>query len=158
MADETIWGVELVPEGWFAPETQADGWFDRDLLDATPQVDQPPIRIYGDDGGDRIKRSFYDRQIKEFEDQLEALAEAPKDERAQAVQDAVEAFQPIQRVDYGPALNASARAILSGLRSLAEARMQRTERDRVIAEIEADLALIKRKKRRNNEAALLLLM
>lgn len=153
MADETIWGLELAPGGWFAPETQADGWFSRDLLDVASF-----IRIYGDDGGDRVKRSFYDRQIKEFEDQLEALAEAPKKKRAQAVQEAVEAFQPIQRVDYGPALNASARAILSGLRSLAEARMQRTERDRVIAEIEADLALIKRKKRRNNEAALLLLM
>ena len=157
MADETIWGLELAPGGWFAPETQADGWFSRDLLDVEAGI--PPIlRIYGDDGGDRIARSFYDRQIKEFEDQLEALAEAPKKKRAQAAQEAVDAFRPIQRVDYGPAVNASARAILSGLRSLAEARMQRTERDRVIAKIEADLALIKRKKRRNNEAALLLLM
>jgi hypothetical protein len=29
----TIFSLEIVPTGWFAPETQDDGWFDRDLLD-----------------------------------------------------------------------------------------------------------------------------
>lgn len=34
MADNvTIFSLELVPEGWFAPEAKADGWFNRDLLD-----------------------------------------------------------------------------------------------------------------------------
>jgi hypothetical protein len=35
MANETIWGAELVSENWFSPETQAEGWFDSELLDLT---------------------------------------------------------------------------------------------------------------------------
>ncbi len=43
MANESIWNAELVPEGWFAPETQADGWFDHDLLDLTAAAPSPGL-------------------------------------------------------------------------------------------------------------------
>jgi hypothetical protein len=194
VADESIWSLELVPDGWFAKELQADGWFDKDLLDvaggnqgagvidlggdATGTVavtgeaassfaitgnaagtnDSPrALRIEGDDGGEVIKRSFYDRQIKEFEATLAAIEQAPRKKRKQAAEKAVEAFEPIAASAVGPEVVASARAITVALRAIADNRRARAA---AIAEIEADLLRIAavRRKRRNNEAALLLLM
>jgi hypothetical protein len=162
VADETIWGAELSPDGWFAPETQADGWFDGDLLDVdaggviVPPVS--PVRRVG--GADvqrktRIKEWFLERQLKEFEEALAEIGEA--EDAPEAVEAALEAFEPIAaRVDDRQSL-AAVRAISEALRTVADSRQARNA---AVAEVEtqlAKIAAIQRRKRRD-EAAILLLM
>ena len=130
--------------GYFAPTYFAQGYF-------TPSA-QKPIRIIGDDGGERIKRSFYDRQIKEFEDALAALVEDAPQEAAQA---ALTAFAPVAASVVGETELAAARAISDALRTGMERQRGHAGLVRVI---EAELArIVKMRRRRRDEAALLLL-
>ena len=108
----------------------------------------------GDDAPDWRKR-FYDRQIKEFEEALEAIpkAEEPQD----AAQEAGEASTPLAQ--SGGEAKVAAQAITEALRGLTMQAMKRKEMQHEIADIRAELARIEayRRKKRNNEAAILLL-
>jgi hypothetical protein len=154
VADESIFSLEIIPSGWFAKETQADGWFDRDLLDltSTPAV----IRIYGDDGGEPIKRKFYERQLAAFEAELAAIEDTQPKARKRAVKRAVEALQPIVATVDTAAAKEAAAAILTALRSDLQRQAQRTAAK---ATIERELARIaKARRKQRDEAALMLLM
>jgi len=109
----------------------------------------------GDDAPDWRKR-FYDRQVREFEEAIEAIPRAadPQD----AAQEAVEAFAPLA-VSTGEA-KAAAQAISEALRGLTMQSLRRKEVQREVADMKAELAAIEayRRKKRNNEAAMLLLV
>lgn len=131
---------------YFAPTYFAQGFF----TDAA--VELPDIRIIPDDGGEVIKRSFYDRQVREFEEALAALAgDAPQE----AAQTALQAFQPIRAVADGNKELEAAQAISTAL----HAAMERTKGHAgLVRTIEAELArLIAMRRRRRDEIALLML-
>jgi hypothetical protein len=113
------------------------------------------IVLYRGDDAPDWRRRFYDRQIKEFEEALEAIpkAEEPQD----AAQEAVEAFTPLAQ--SGGEAKVAAQAITEALRGLTMQAMKRKEMQHEIADIRAELARIEayRRKKRNNEAAILLL-
>jgi len=128
--------------GYFAPTYFARGYFG-------PVA---PIRIVADDGGDVVKRFFRDRQIREFEEALAAMAEDAPQEAAQA---ALKAFAPVAAAVVGEAEIAAARAISDALRTAMERQRGHAALVRVI---EAELArIVKMRRRRRDEAALLLL-
>ena len=123
-------------------------------------IEPPPVRRDG--GADvqrktRIKEWFLERQLKEFEETLAEIGEAEPEDATEAVEAALEAFEPIAaRVDDGRALEA-VRAISEALRTVADSRQARNA---AVAEVEtqlAKIAAIQRRKRRD-EAAILLLM
>jgi len=105
----------------------------------------------------RIKEWFLERQLREFEETLAEISEAEPEDAPEAVEAALEAFEPIAaRVDDGKSL-AAVRAISEALRTVADSRQARNA---AVAEVEAQLAkiaAIQRRKRRD-EAAILLLM
>ena len=115
----------------------------------------PVVRLYRGDDAPDWRRRFYDRQIKEFEEALEAIpkAEEPQD----AAQEAVEAFTPLAQ--SGGEAKVAVQAITEALRGLTMQAMKRKEMQHEIADIRAELARIEayRRKKRNNEAAILLL-
>lgn len=114
------------------------------------------IVLYRGDDAPDWRRRFYDRQIKEFEEALEAIpkAEEPQD----AAQEAVEAFQPLETPS--PIIRDNLQAISEALRGMTMRSLRRKELQAEIADIRAELARVTeyRRKRRNNEAALLLLL
>jgi DNA repair ATPase RecN len=130
------------------------------LAGAQGPVIEPPPPPRRDGGADvqrktRIKEWFLERQLKEFEETLAEIGEA--EDATEAVEAALEAFEPIAaRVDDGRALEA-VRAISEALRTVADSRQARNA---AVAEVEtqlAKIAAIQRRKRRD-EAAILLLM
>lgn len=122
---------------------------------ATGTVPGQVILYRGDDAPD-WRKQFYDRQVKEFEERLAEIAAA--EDQQDAVQEAIEAFRPIET--KAPKVRDNSQAIIEALRGLAMQPLRRKdlqiELDRIRAETEA-LAEY-RKRKRNNEAALLLLL
>lgn len=131
---------------------EASGSFD---VTGSAAGSTPVVVLYRGDDAPDWRRRFYDRQIKEFEEALEAIpkAEEPQD----AAQEAVEAFTPLAQ--SGGEAKVAAQAITEALRGLTMQAMKRKEMQHEIADIRAELARIEayRRKKRNNEAAILLL-
>lgn len=129
---------------YFTPSYFAQGYFG--------DVPQADIRIIADDGGEVIKRSFYDRQIKAFEAALEAITgDAPQE----AAQEALQAFAPISAQVAGEKELEAARAISDALHAAMERQKGHAS---IVRLIEAELArIVAMRRRRRDEVALLML-
>jgi hypothetical protein len=131
--------------GYFTPTYFARGHFGP--LAQVPRIDR------GDARPTRIKEWFLERQLREFEEALAALAgDAPQEAAAAAL----DAFQPIAVKAEGAADIAAVRAISEALHTAMERQKGHASLVRVI---ETELArIVQMRRRRRDEIAILLLM